>query len=192
MRVWICINAALHSSHQTSIPQTRQRGCDTLPICFLATCSQSMMKALYSDNVRATGQEAANSQPAPAPSLVLIVEDHEDTRLMLRTILELRGGISVVEAEDGEIAASLVESLHPDLILMDGTLPFVDGFEATRRIRELASGFDVPIVFLSGHAQPASEARAFASGCTDYLVKPFALGELERVLERHLSQERSA
>jgi two-component system cell cycle response regulator DivK len=146
-----------------------------------------MMKALYSNNVRTSGSHAANRQPASAPPLVLIVEDHEDTRFMLRTILELRGGISVVEAVNGEVAATLAESLRPDLILMDGTLPFVDGFEATRRIRELASGCDVPIVFLSGHAQPASEARAFAAGCTDYLVKPFAIGDLERVLERHLS-----
>jgi CheY-like chemotaxis protein len=118
--------------------------------------------------------------------LVLIVEDHQDTRFMLRTILEMRGGVSVVEAENGEEATALAESLRPDLILMDGTLPLVDGFAATRRIRELTSGRDVPIIFLSGHAQTASEAKAFAAGCTDYLVKPFALGELERVLVRHL------
>ncbi len=110
---------------------------------------------------------------------------------MLRTVLEMRGSINVVEAENGEMATTLAESLHPDLILMDGTLPLLDGFAATRRIRELASGRDVPIVFLSGHAQPASEAKAFAAGCTDYLVKPFALGELKRVLERHLSQRTS-
>jgi CheY-like chemotaxis protein len=118
--------------------------------------------------------------------LVLIVEDHHDTRFMLRTILEMRGGVSVVEAENGEEATALAESQRPDLILMDGTLPLVDGFAATRRIRELTSVRDVPIIFLSGHAQPAHEAKAFAAGCTDYLVKPFALGELERVLERHL------
>ncbi len=118
--------------------------------------------------------------------LVLVVEDHQDTRSMLRTILEMRGGVSVIEAENGEEATALAESLRPDLILMDGTLPLVDGFAATRRIRELTSGRDVPIIFLSGHAQPASEAKAFAAGCTDYLVKPFALGELERVLVRHL------
>lgn len=105
---------------------------------------------------------------------------------MLRTILELRGGVSVVEAENGETATALAESLHPDLILMDSTLPLLDGFAATHRIRELASASGVPIVFLSGHAQPAFEAKAFAAGCTDYLVKPFALSELERVLERHL------
>lgn len=111
---------------------------------------------------------------------------------MLRTILEIRGGISIVEAENGEVATALAESLHPDLILMDGTLPLLDGFAATRRIRELASVRDVPIVFLSGHAHPAFEAQAFAAGCTDYLVKPFALGELKRVVERHLSQRTSS
>ena len=147
-----------------------------------------MMNAQYSNDARSSGAHIAQRQPASAPPLVLIVEDHEDTRFLLRTILEMRGGISVVEAENGELATALAESLHPDLILMDGTLPLLDGFAATRRIRELASTWDVPIVFLSGHAQPASEAKAFAAGCTDYLVKPFALRELERVLERHLSQ----
>ena len=151
-----------------------------------------MMKALFSKDVHPSDAHTARRRPASAPSLVLIVEDHQDTRFMLRTILEMRGGVSVVEAENGEVATALAESLHPDLILMDGTLPLLDGFAATRRIRELASGCDVPIVFLSGHAQPASEVRAFAAGCTDYLVKPFAIEELRRVLERHLSQRTSS
>lgn len=179
------------------LPQKRhllpnaQTRCDPLAIRFLVQHSPFMTNVLYSNDVRGSGVRDAHRRPACVPPLVLIVEDHEDTRFMLRTILELRGGISIVEAENGEMAATLAESLHPDLILMDGTLPFVDGFEATRRIRELASVSNVPIVFLSGHAQPASEAKAFAAGCTDYLVKPFALGELERVLERHLSQKKS-
>ena len=147
-----------------------------------------MAKALSSKDDHPPGTYTAQRAPASTRPLVLIVEDHEDTRFLLRTTLEMRGGVSVVEAENGEVATALAESLHPDLILMDGTLPLLDGFAATRRIRELTSGRDVPIVFLSGHAQPASEARAFAAGCTDYLVKPFALGELGRVLERHLAQ----
>ncbi len=147
-----------------------------------------MTKPLHSYDARSSGAHTAQRSPASAPPLVLIVEDDEDTRFMLRTVLEMRGGTSVVEAENGELATTLAESLHPDLIFMDGTLPLLDGFAATRRIRELASTCKVPIVFLSGHAQPASEAKAFAAGCTDYLVKPFALGELNRVLERHLSQ----
>jgi two-component system cell cycle response regulator DivK len=150
-----------------------------------------MMKALYSNNALLSGAHTVQRLPAPALPLVLIVEDHEDTRFMLRIILEMRGGIAVVEADNGETATALAVSLHPDLILMDGTLPLLDGFAATRSIRELASGRTVPIVFLSGHAQPDFEAKAFAAGCTDYLVKPFALRELEQVLERHLSQRNS-
>lgn len=135
-----------------------------------------------------SGKETLSAGAHLAPPLVLIVEDHEDTRFMLRTILEMRGVVSVVEAVNGETATALAESLCPDLILMDGTLPLLDGFAATRRIRQLACGHNVPIVFLSGHAQPDSQTEAFAAGCTDYLVKPFAIVELERVLARHLSQ----
>ncbi len=120
---------------------------------------------------------------------VLVVEDHEDTRFMLRTMLELRGGINVVEANNGVMAIDLAASLHPDLILIDGNLPLVDGYEATRRIRELTFSREVPIVFLSGHALPAAEAEAFAAGCTAYLVKPFGLGTLDSLLERYFSQK---
>lgn len=120
---------------------------------------------------------------------ILVVEDHEDTRFLLRTLLEMHGA-SVIEADNGEMAIALVKNVHLDLILMDGTLPLLDGFETTRRIREFTSTSEVPIVFLSGHAEPAAEAKAFAVGCTDYLVKPFVLGDLNRVLERHLSQSK--
>ncbi len=120
---------------------------------------------------------------------VLVVDDHEDTRFMLRTMLELRGGISVVEAGNGIRAIEMAESVHPDLILIDGSLPLVDGYEATRRIRELTATREVPIIFLSGHAQPAAEAKAFAAGCTDYLVKPFGLAKLDNLLERYLHRK---
>lgn len=130
-------------------------------------------------------------QRAPVPvkssnACVLVVEDHADTRSLLRTVLELRGGVSVMEAENGEMAVALAKNVHVDLILMDADLPLLDGYAATRRIRELTPTREVPIVFISGHAQPAAEAQAFAAGCDDYLVKPFGLVELDDVLERHL------
>lgn len=131
----------------------------------------------------------AQRAPAPAQTLnacVLVVEDDADTRFLLRTILEMRGA-SVVEAINGEMAIALAENLRLNLILMDGTLPLLDGFEATRRIRELTSAREVPIVFLSGHAQPAAKDKAFAAGCTYYFIKPFDFTELSGVLERHLS-----
>lgn len=121
---------------------------------------------------------------------MLVVEDHEDSRLMLRTLLEFYGA-NVVEAENGEMAIALAANMHLDLILMDGSLPLLDGLETTRRIRKLASMRNVPIVFVSGHAQPAAQARAFAAGCTDYLVKPIDIGAWDKMLERHLSPGRA-
>lgn len=144
------------------------------------------------------GREPASSTKSrPASVLsqtkrasVLVVEDHADTRLMIKTLLELRGGVSVIEAENGEMAVALAENLLFDLILMDGSLPLLNGYEATRRIRKSACGMGaVPIVFLSGHALPANEAEAIAAGCTDYLVKPFDFEEWDRVLDRHLAQK---
>lgn len=122
---------------------------------------------------------------------VLVVEDHADTRYLLRTVLEQRGGISVMEAENGEMAVALAKNVRVDLILMDSDLPVLNGYAATRRIRELTPTREVPIVFMSGHAQPEAEAQAFAAGCNDYLVKPFALDELGSVLERYLAQEKA-
>lgn len=138
----------------------------------------------------ATGQGA--SAPAQTShACVLVVEDHEDTRFLLKTMLEMRGGISVVEAENGEMAIALARNVRIDLILMDTDLPLLDGYMATRQIREFASAHEIPIIILSGHAEPAAKAKAFAAGCTDYFVKPFGLGELGRVLERHLSQSKA-
>ncbi|MGB8507487.1 MAG: response regulator [Pyrinomonadaceae bacterium] len=122
--------------------------------------------------------------------LVLVVEDHEDTRFMLRYLMEARG-CRVAEATDGEQAVHLAANLHPDLILMDTSLPLLSGLNATSRIRELATLNDVPIVFLSGHAQPESRAAALAKGGDEYLVKPLKLGDLDRVVERHLGKSAS-
>lgn len=133
----------------------------------------------------------AQREPVPAETsnaCVLVVEDHADTRYLLRTVLEQRGGISVMEAENGEMAVALAKNVRVDLILMDSDLPLLDGYAATRRIRELTPTREIPIVFISGHAQPAAEAEAFAAGCNDYLVKPFRLVVLNDVLERYLAQ----
>jgi CheY-like chemotaxis protein len=116
---------------------------------------------------------------------VLVAEDHEDTRQMLRTLLERRG-LTVVEAGDGLAAVDAAERERPDLILMDGSLPRLDGFAATRRLRELPALSAVPIVFLSGHAGPLYQTAALEAGCDDYVVKPFDIKRLDGVLTRHL------
>jgi two-component system, cell cycle response regulator DivK len=116
---------------------------------------------------------------------VLVAEDHDDTRSLLRALLEQRG-LSVVEAEDGVKAVDAAEREHPDLILMDGGLPLLDGFAVTRRLREVPALAAVPIVFLSGHAGPQHLAAALDAGCDDYIVKPFDVALLDKVLTRHL------
>jgi two-component system, OmpR family, phosphate regulon response regulator PhoB len=117
--------------------------------------------------------------------LVLVVEDHADTREMLRFVIE-ELGCRVIECADGEEAVRFVEELMPDLILMDTSLPIVDGLKATQRIRKLKSASKVTIIFLSGHAQPQSRAVAIAAGGDEYFVKPVNLGELELALVKYL------
>ncbi len=105
-------------------------------------------------------------------------------------MLEFRG-VSVVEADDGEKAIALAERLRPDLILMDSDLPVLDGYTACRRIRTLASVREIPIIFLSGHAQPAAKVKAFDAGCTAYLVKPLDFDEWDRLLEKHIETNKA-
>lgn len=105
---------------------------------------------------------------------------------MLRILLEQRG-MRVVEAGDGEAAVRAAEEHRPDLILMDGTLPRLDGIAAMRLIRERENLRGVPVVILSGHALPKSREDAFAAGCSDYLVKPFEINQLESILDKRLA-----
>lgn len=121
----------------------------------------------------------------PLAPLVLVVEDHEDTRELLKIMLEMRG-YRVCVAGDGEEGVRLAQREHPRLVIMDATLPRLDGIGATRRIRSDTALALVPVVFLSGHAQPAFRRAAFDAGGTDFLVKPVALEDLASVLERHL------
>ena len=122
---------------------------------------------------------------------VLVAEDHEDTRALLRTLLERRG-LSVVEAGDGLAAVDAAERERPDLILMDGGLPLLDGIAVTRRLRGVPALSAVPIVFLSGHAGPQAQTAALEAGCVEYVVKPFDIARLDTVLNRHLPAREAA
>jgi CheY-like chemotaxis protein len=141
------------------------------------------MTTLSSDLQNATGAHCA---PRPRP-LVLVTDDHEDTRFLLSTILEL-SGCAVIEAVDGEEAVRLAESAGPDLILMDASLPRVDGIAATRRIRQMGQTGRVPIVFVSGRAEPAFSVVAREAGCDEYLVKPLDMKQLRGVIEKYLGR----
>ena len=110
-------------------------------------------------------------------SRILLVEDNELNRDMLSRRLE-RQGFEVVLAPDGESGVALAASASPDLILMDMSLPGIDGREATRRIRGAPGLRRIPIIALTAHAMTGDPEAAAAAGCDDYDTKPVELPRL--------------
>ncbi len=111
---------------------------------------------------------------------ILLVEDNEDNRDMLSRRLA-RKGYEVVLAVDGGEGVSQAATQKPDLILMDMSLPVLDGWEATRRIKADPATQSIPIIALTAHAMSDDREKAFAAGCDDYDTKPV---ELPRLLEK--------
>ena len=118
---------------------------------------------------------------------ILLVEDTEDNRFMMRRLLEM-SGYRVVEATNGEEAIKLAESERPQLILMDLSLPVIDGLAATRSIRRLDGLKEVPIVAVSAHDTSDFQGEALAAGCNSYITKPIDFSELELLLARLLGK----
>lgn len=118
---------------------------------------------------------------------VLLVEDTEDNRFMMRRLLEM-AGYRVVEATNGEEAVRLAESDQPDLILMDLSLPVIDGLAATRAIRKLNGLSKTPIIAVSAHDTSDFQSDALAAGCDSYITKPIDFSQLEQLIARLLGK----
>ncbi len=115
---------------------------------------------------------------------ILLVEDNEMNRDMLSRRLSRRG-YEVVIATDGQEGVSLAASIAPDLILMDMSLPVIDGWEATKRIKAASATAGVPVIALTAHAMSGDREQALAAGCDDYDTKPI---ELDRLLGKIAAQ----
>ena len=115
---------------------------------------------------------------------ILLVEDNDMNRDMLSRRL-IRKGYEVVIAMDGQEGVNMAESENPDLILMDMSLPLVDGWEATRQIKA-SERSKIPIIALTAHAMPADRDKALEAGCDDYDTKPVELSRLLEKIERLL------
>lgn len=115
-------------------------------------------------------------------SKVLLVEDNEMNRDMLSRRLE-RKGFEVVFAQDGSIAVDLAGSEKPELILMDMSLPVMDGWEATRRIKADPETKGIPVIALTAHAMAGDREKAIEAGCEDYDTKPVDFPRLMRKIE---------
>jgi CheY-like chemotaxis protein len=116
---------------------------------------------------------------------VLVVDDDESNRYMLSRRLEFRGYL-VVTATDGREAVERARTEAPCLILMDVTLPVLDGLAATRELKSVPELKGIPIIALTAHAGPEDRDRAREAGCDDYDTKPIEFDRLERKMENLL------
>ena len=128
---------------------------------------------------------------SPQKKSVMVVEDFEDNRYMMRRLLEMCG-YEVLEAVNGEEAVEMALKERPGLILMDLSLPLLDGLAATRRIREHWELRGVPIVAVSAHDTADFHADALAAGCNDYVTKPIDFDQLEALLQRLMAEKGNA
>lgn len=122
-------------------------------------------------------------------STIMVVEDNDDVRLMLKVGLEFKG-YRVVEASNGWDAVGLVSRERPDLILMDLRLPVLDGVEAACLLREHEDFRDVPIIAITGHDSEEARADVRDVGFDEYIMKPVELDNLESTIARLLNEIR--
>jgi CheY-like chemotaxis protein len=119
---------------------------------------------------------------------ILLVEDNEMNRDMLSRRLE-RKGIEVLIAVDGEQGVAMAQTEAPDLILMDMSLPILDGWSATRQLRSIPQTQTVPIIALTAHAMSGDRDKCLAAGCDDYDTKPIEFPRLLNKIQTLLSKQ---
>ena len=116
---------------------------------------------------------------------ILIVEDHDDTRDMLRIALETEG-FAVLEASNGVKLLPLIRENHPDLIMLDIMMPWVDGFELAKAIKDNEDLKEIPIFFASAKINPEDIETGFRVGAAEYIQKPIDLDVLFEKISQHL------
>jgi two-component system cell cycle response regulator DivK len=119
---------------------------------------------------------------------ILVVEDNEMNRDMLTRRLE-RKGYSVITAQNGAEGCELARSKNPDIILMDISLPIMNGWEATQRIKSDPITRRIPVIILTAHALATDRAKAFEMGCDDYDTKPVDFFRLQQKIEKLLLEK---
>jgi two-component system cell cycle response regulator DivK len=116
---------------------------------------------------------------------ILVVDDYEDLRRTTHFALETLG-YRVVEASNGEEAIEVAQAELPDLILMDLSMPRLDGFAAIHRIRRFLGLRDIPVIAFSAHSAEEVRDDALAAGCCEFVTKPVSLGTLKSIVQRCL------
>ena len=119
--------------------------------------------------------------------LVLVVDDFEDNRAMYVEYLQFQG-LRVAEAVNGEEAVARAKELLPVIIIMDLSLPVMDGWEATRQLKAAAGTREIPVIALTAHAMAGDREKALAAGCDEYETKPVEFGRLLGKIQALLDQ----
>ena len=118
---------------------------------------------------------------------ILVVEDNEDTREILLYRLQSMGDYQVMLASNGREALEMATKSRPDLVIMDLKMPVMDGWEATKALRQTPWGKDLPVIALTAQAMERDEEKALSAGCSDYIAKPIMdYAVLKRKIERFL------
>lgn len=120
---------------------------------------------------------------------ILVVDDDPNIAALVAFKLE-KAGYQVVKVGDGEEALRALEANEPDLVVMDVMMPKLDGCSATRRMRRMPQGRDVPIILLSAKGQDSDRDAGLAAGATDYMTKPFTPAELVERVRQYLEDGR--
>jgi two-component system, cell cycle response regulator DivK len=118
---------------------------------------------------------------------LLYLEDNEDNLYMLTLRFDVLGGYEIVSAADGAKGIALAATERPDLILMDLNLPVIDGWEATRRLKDDPATRDIPIIALTAHAMAGDREKALAAGCDEFDTKPVEFDRLLAKIEQVLA-----
>jgi CheY-like chemotaxis protein len=124
---------------------------------------------------------------AASKKTVLLVEDNEDNLVIYSTILR-HAGFDVIEARDGQAGIETAKAKHPGLILMDVSIPIVDGWEATRRLKADPATADIPIIALTAHALASDQLKAAEAGCDGYIAKPAEPRVVAATVKQHLGE----
>jgi CheY-like chemotaxis protein len=124
-------------------------------------------------------------------STVLLVEDNEDNLLIYSTILR-HSGFTVLEARDGQAGIDTATSELPGLILMDVSIPLIDGLEATRRLKADPKTKHIPIIALTAHALASDQQKAIEAGCDAYISKPAEPRIVLAAVKRYLGEAEAA
>ena len=124
------------------------------------------------------------------PKIILCIEDNPENRLLVRRVLEVEG-YQVIEADSGNTGLQKAETMAPDLVLMDINLPEIDGYELTRRLKQMPHLAGVPVVAMTANVMKGDREKTLAAGCDGYIQKPIDVDQLPLQVARFLQAKKA-